>query len=276
MSRKNLRSFSREDVFGISNVWGGSSGLGAYRAMPAGPRFRSLLQRAGRALGTNAHKSSVEKLEQRQMLEGSFASPLLLPAPDGSGVIVQAGDITPGTPSTDNDTYSFIAPANGFVTVLADTANEVSNLDSIVRVFNNSQAQIAVGANNDAVTSGPQRDGWAGFIATAGERYFVRVTSEGTAAGTYTLRVRTTNSTFDIGEDIPTETGIARAAGSPVPDATQLPPILPQAILGQLGGTGPVNSRLRQDEIVYRYDVPGGTQWSGLVTVMGTGGTEQS
>ncbi|MFN7314351.1 MAG: hypothetical protein ACK5ZG_10770 [Phycisphaerae bacterium] len=242
-----------------------------------GSSLTSLLSRAmGRALGlSSGSHEKVEVLEPRQLLEGSFAAPLALPAADADGRIVIAGDINPALVNTNNDTYRFVAPAAGFVSVLGDTSNEAaaSTLDTAVEVWNASGTTlIASGTNNGTLTSGFQRDGWTGFVATAGTEYRIVVKSDpGSPQGTYTLRMRTTNATFDIGGDLPADTGIARAPGSPVPDATGAPPILPQAIVGQLGGLGPVNARLRQDEVIYRYNVPTGSQWDSLVTVNAQG-----
>lgn len=242
-----------------------------------GSSLTSLLCRAmGRALGLSAaNHEKVERLEDRQLLEGSFAAPLALPAANGSGRIVVAGDINPALVSTNNDTYRFVAPASGFVTVLGDTANEnpVSNLDTAVEVWNAAGTTlIASGTNNGTLTSGFQRDGWAGFVATAATEYRIVVKSDpGSPQGNYTLRIVTTNATFTLGGDIPADTGIARALGSPAPDSTVNPPILPQAIVGQLGGLGALNARTRQDEIVYRYDAPNTVNWDSLVTVNAQG-----
>ncbi|HLP85666.1 MAG TPA: hypothetical protein VK157_15055 [Phycisphaerales bacterium] len=246
-----------------------------------GSSLTSLLSRAmGRALGlSSGSHDKLEHLEPRQLLEGSFLNPLPLPNPDADGRVVVAGNINPALVNTNNDTYRFVAPAAGFVTVLGDTSNEtaISNLDTAVEVWNAAGTTlIASGTNNGTLTSGFQRDGWAGFVATAGTEYRIVVKSDaGSPQGTYTLRLRATNATFDIGGDQPTVTGIARAPGSPVPDAGAQPPVGPQAIVGQLGGLGPVNNRLRQDEIVYTFTVPAGNEWNSLVTVNAQGAESQ-
>jgi hypothetical protein len=236
---------------------------------PRQSRSLQLASRVGRALGVSRFGAELERLEERKLLDGSFDNPLLLPAPNGQGVIVQAGDITPATPATNNDTYRFTSPTTGFISVLADTANQnpVSNLNTQVQVFNNARQLIASGTTNGVLTSGATRDGWAGFVATAGEQYFLVVSSEGLAAGSYSLRVRTANQTFSMGGEQPDELGIGRELGSPTPDLGAFPPVLPQAILGQLGGTGVIANRERQDEILYRWTVPAGSAYDSLTTI---------
>jgi hypothetical protein len=226
-----------------------------------------LATRVGKALGIATAATDIERLEERRLLDGSFDNPLLLPNPNPQGVIIQAGDINPAVPGTNNDTYRFTSPTSGFLSVLADTANQVSSLNTQVQVFNNARQLIASGTNNGILTSGTTRDGWAGFIATAGEQYFVVVSSEGISAGSYTLRVRTANQTFDMGGEQPSELGVGRELGSPVPDLGATPPVPPAAILGQLGGTGPIANRERQDELVYRWTVPAGSAYNSLTTI---------
>jgi hypothetical protein len=200
----------------------------------------------------------MEGLEQRSLLEGSFATAIVV-ALDGNGLGTSAGAITPATSSTDNDYYQFVAPATDFVSILSDTANEapISALDTRVTVYAADQTTIvAQGVNNGRLTRGIAKDGWAGFVAEAGQTYFVVVSSEGTAAGTYTLRVDAQTTGFDIGGENPVDTGIGRELGAPIPDPPAQP-IVP--ILGQLA--------LRQQDIVYKYVAPAGTLYDSLVTV---------
>ncbi len=217
-------------------------------------------KRVGRALGVGRMPSMVEHLEQRQMLEGSFLAPLALPAANAAGVISSPQLINPAQPSTNNDTFTWTATSTGFVSVLADTSNESTfNLNTAVRVYNSQQQLIASGSDNGTLTSGLQPDGWAGFIAESGQQYFFQVSSESSASGPYNLRVHTTNAGFSIGQDGPPSSGVATQVG--------LDPNLGRAVMGQLGGTGPVNTRLRQDEIIYRWDVGSEDVWNGLVTI---------
>ncbi len=235
-----------------------------------GSSLPSLLSRAmGRALGLTGATEKVERLEERQLLEGSFTNPLPLPAADPNGRIVVAGDINPALIASNNDTYRFVAPASGFVSLLADTSNEVatSNLDTAVEVWNASGTQLLTsGTDNGTLTSGFQRDGWARFIATAGTEYRIVVKSDpGSPQGTYTLRMRATTSTIVVGGEDPNTSGLARPEGSDPsasPDGGDIDPIV-----GELGGPGPLANRLRQDEIIYKLELPNEQRFNSLVTV---------
>lgn len=237
---------------------------------PTTNTLSGVLRRVGKALGTNqsdrASAPAFEQLENRQLLDGSFASPVVLGAPDADGRITQAASITPATPSTDNDFFRFTAPTNDYITVLADTSNEAggSNLNTRLQIFNAAQQLVAQSTNNGTLTSGFQRDAWVGFVPVAGQQYFAVVSSEGAQAGTYTLRVDVANAQFRVGPTEDPVTGIGRA----IVDETPPNPIGPFRILGQLGGTNPViANRLRQDDIVYRFDVPATQNFDSLVTV---------
>ncbi|HYE60617.1 MAG TPA: hypothetical protein VD997_01355 [Phycisphaerales bacterium] len=249
-----------------------------------------LLSSVGRAMGLNlqASRTAFENLEQRQLLEGSINSPLAFITFDaeGRGNSIQnpngSGVINPAVSSTDDDWYSFLAPATDFVTILADTSNETpsSSLNTRVEVYNEAGLLVASGTTNNGptaapVTSGPASDGFASFIATAGQSYRVKVSSDYpnpkpnlTANNTYTLRIDARTTPTDIGAELATEKGVAREFGSPVPDDSVVPPIPITPILGQLGGAGlPVESRLRQDSIVYKLVIPSGSQYNDFVTV---------
>ncbi|MFO0833291.1 MAG: hypothetical protein U0637_15775 [Phycisphaerales bacterium] len=251
MNSRDIRSFSLP-----------STSAGSFGKVREKRRWvRWFTQRVGRALGTGRAASPVEHLESRQLLEGSFLAPLALPAANSAGVISSTQQsINPASPSTNNDTFTWTAGASGFVSVLADTSNEVNfALNTAVRVYNSSQQLIASGNDNGTLTSGLQPDGWASFIAQAGQQYFFVVNSESSASGNYTLRVHTTHASFSIGQDGPPSNGVATETGFPVAQN--------RAVLGQLGGTGAINTRLRQDEVIFRWDVGAEDVWDGLVTI---------
>jgi hypothetical protein len=237
-----------------------------------------LLKRVGKAVGATlaGRNNAFEPLEGRMMLEGSFATAVQISLDNGTGRGASIADINTGTnfinsaaPATNNDFYFFDALEDAFVTVLADTANEnpASTLNTRIQVFDANQVQVASGTTNGNLTSGVASDGWAGFVATAGQRYYVVVSSDGTGptTGTYTVRVVARNQSFDVGGETP-ELGVARELGqNPLPDYAM---VLPLPILGQLGGTGlPISSRERQDNIVYKWVVPQGAQWDNFVTI---------
>lgn len=236
----------------------------------AGDMKSWLTARVGRAIGLAAtseasaamHAASVERLEDRTMLEGSFTTAIAITL-DGQGQGNSTGQfINPAVTSTDTDFFSFTPTTNDFVTVLADTANEgTSTLNTRITVYGSQSFTdvIATGTNNGTLTSGLQRDGWAGFVAQANRTYYVVVSSDysGTAPAipvnnTYTLRVDAQSTGFDLGA----EDGIGRELGSPVP-APPLVPITP--ILGDLAR--------RQQDIVYKYVAPAGSIFDSVVTV---------
>jgi len=271
MDRKDFRSL-------LSKFTGSTKQEGAAPAR--------LLRRVGQAIGFDARPSRLgfEALESRQLLEGSFASVLTDIALDVSGrgstagsVVTGANVINPAQVATDNDWYSFTAAATDFVTVLADTSNEnpASSLNTRIEVYDQNQLLVAQGTNNGILTSGTAHDGWAGFIAQAGQVYKIKVSSDYpnpkpnlTANNTYSVRVVAASTPVDIGGELAAEKGIVREFGSPLPDDTQFPPVGITPVLGQLGGTAlPVTDRLRQDNIVYKLVVPAGVQYNDFITI---------
>lgn len=256
MDRGNFRSL-------LSKVGFSSHDKSAHQPLRRTPG--ALLAGVGRALGIDGNARptiAVDRLEERVLLEGSFATAIVVNLNPTTGRGTGTGAINPADPATDNDFFSFTAAANDFVSILADTANETptSNLNTRVTVYGSQSFSdvVASGTTNGTLTTGVARDGWAGFTAQAGRTYYVVVASEGTAAGTYTLRVNAQSTLFDIGDEVPAEAGIGREAGSPIPNlATGLPPITP--IMGVL--------ITRQDEIVYKYTAPNRGLYDSLVTV---------
>lgn len=247
------------------------AGTHALLGLKSPGRFAAMLaSRVGKALGVGGVESSIQRLEDRTLLDGSPTNPLVLTAgTEGRFTGVQ----TISSP-TDADYWEFIAPANAFVSALADTSNEANrNLDSSVRVLLGSTgAVVATGENNGSLTSGFQKDGWVGFNATQGTRYIIEVRGQTASTGPYTLRMRGTNFTFSVGgQDLtvnpPIDRGIGFETGTPAPDITPFGAIAPTPILGQLGGTGALNTRTRQDEMIYRWTAPTNSLYNTLVTV---------
>ncbi|MDX2130999.1 MAG: hypothetical protein SFY69_02970 [Planctomycetota bacterium] len=216
-------------------------------------RARSLAARVGRALGLSEQRpeaAGVDSLEARTMLEGSFATAILVNL-DGGGRGTSAGVINPAQAPTDNDYYRFVAPASDFVRILADTANEspASTLNTRVTVFDSTFTQVASGTNNGILTTGLATDGWAGFHATSGETYYVVVSSDYagpapnlTTGNTFTLRISALSNTFAT---VPAAWS-ATAEGVAIDPAT--PPPAPLSIWPVGGSLG-----VRQDDQVWTY-----------------------
>lgn len=147
-----------------------------------------------------------------------------------TGLGSQAGTLI----ASDYDVFQFTAPGADFVSVRGDTLNSVgSTLDSSVEIYDSvSGALVAAGAGNGSLTGGNPTDGWAGFVATAGASYYVRVLATPslaagkTATGAYTLRID----------------GITTNIANPA-----------VATAGTIGSGGAVLG----DEIIYKFTSPG-------------------
>ncbi len=235
----------------------------------------ALVQRVGRAFGTligtrpsspgRRSRFGLEPLEGRQLLDGNFATALPI-ALDGNDQGSLAGTIT-ALAGSDNDYFQFTAPGTTgqtrFVSVLADTVNETpaTTLNTRVQVFDQDGlvTPLASGTNNGTLSTGLAKDGWAGFIAQAGRRYFVVVSSDtesgGTTTGTYTLRINAANRGADIWLNSPHNAqvqGLLQAEGT-----------LPQ---GQVPIKGSID-RLEQD-VIFRYVVPAGTDFKNTLATI--------
>lgn len=168
-------------------------------------RIASLRSRAGRAR-VHSREHVLDQLEARFLLGGdhpSFALPLtptsgteiIIDGVTGVGTLAGnnpvAGQISP---DADDDLFRFVAPATDFVSVRADTVNvNGSTLDSRVEIYDANGALVASGSNNGTLSGGTFKDGWAGFIATSGSTYYIRVRSDvlsgAGATGGYIVRV---------------------------------------------------------------------------------------
>lgn len=223
-----------------------------------------LVRRVGRAMGLAGHGADAmmfDRLEDRRMLEGSFATAIAITL-DLAGNGSSTGAINPADSPTDNDYYKFTAPANDFVRILADTANETttSTINTRVTVYGSANFSdiVATGTTNGALTSGLQRDGWAGFIAEAGREYFVVVSSDYAPGvfpslpfgNTYTLTVGAVSTAVSVAND----KGIGVPL-TPVPPPGQVPPL--QGVLSR-----------RQEDTMFRYVAPAGdAEFNSLVTL---------
>lgn len=229
-------------------------------------RLRSLYRSAGKvpalSMWDQPERSveTMESLEARILLGGDHPS-FELPLTPTSGTLIVLDGVT-GEGQEDgiieglsgalaDDLFRFVAPQDDFVTVWADTINVAggSDLDSRVEVYNIDGNLVAQGSSQGQLTQGFFRDGWAGFVAEAGETYFVRVLSDvdnqgqGTTGG-YTIRVDAISNT-----DLVVETD---------PDA--LPPARFGA--GQILGS----ITLAGDDVVYRVQAGSDSAFNSLAT----------
>lgn len=169
---------------------------------------RRLLSRAGLCRGAvgrevaSGNSVEFENLENRVLLAGDqpglslFPDSELLVLNGGTGEVTFAGEISP---ALDDDVFSFVALADDFVTVFADTVTPVSDLNSRVEVYiddpDNPGTPLLIDAQsgNGTLSAGTPTDGWVGFVSEIGETYYVRILSDvvsGTGAtGAYMLRI---------------------------------------------------------------------------------------
>lgn len=200
----------------------------------------ALLRRAGLADGARRMDlapatQAFERLEDRVFLAGDepgladvFNTPNPLPVPEimivgGVGTTTPgmgSSTIAPPSPLQDDDVFRFTAPATDFVRVWADTLNATGSLlDSRVEVYTGTPGGvptlIASGSNQGMLTSGTFTDGWAGFLAQAGQTYYIRVISDqiagGAASGDYILRINTLSQAFPA---LNPATGLGQANGT--------------------------------------------------------------
>jgi hypothetical protein len=220
---------------------------------------RATARMAGRVMSSRGQPRAVKEfsldaLEPRQLLGVDHPSFAQFPAAtaitlNGNGEGNVSGVINS---TTDDDMFSFVAPATDFVSILADTVNSPgSTLNSRVEVYNSAGTRInftdnsvARGLNNGTLTSGVANDGWFGFIATAGDQYFIRVRSENNTQGDYQVFVDAQSSSL---ETLPAPTPPPFGPTPPFFDAT--------GIVNQgLGQIRDIIARAQQD-IVYKFDL---------------------
>ena len=173
------------------------------RTLDRSSRIARLFRSAGTVGRAAPRFQGLDTLENRILLGGdhpSFALPLSVANStvltlDANG---RANDTGVLSPEMDDDLFSFVAPADDFVTVWADTLNTASPsaLDSRIEVYSwdgQNAVVVASGSSSDLLTGGFNTTGWAGFVATGGETYFVRVMSDvftgASATGDYVVRV---------------------------------------------------------------------------------------
>ena len=206
---------------------------------------RSLLSSAGKAEGA----ASFEALEPRVLLAADGALGLAdAPGIDdvfpdtGTGsipfeldtVVVDPSGIDPGTglglvigrldSGDTDDVFRFTATSSAFVSVLASTASS-SSLDTAIEVYLPDGTELTgdnQGFSNGNLARGFASDGWHGFVAQAGQEYYVRVIGQNAAdfapstPGQYTLKINTANTVLALDSD-----GVART-GSDAGDAESI------------------------------------------------------
>lgn len=204
--------------------------------------------------GASPRSGGMESLEPRQYLFGDHPSFSDFPTADtitidgttglGSitGSIEQAGT---------DDLFKFVAPANDFVSILADAQNSASTLNTQLRLYNSSGQQIRLSSGNDTLTAGTPTDAWIGFVATAGETYYIGVRADtnsgNTAIGNYTVRVDAITTKVSVKTSDPGTGNLYLSSQAST-----------RALTGGL-------TRVEQD-IIYEFTIPSDSQFDSLST----------
>ncbi len=190
-------------------------------------RAASLAKSAGKARAPMA--DAFEALEPRILLSGdhpgiddvfddvSPVAPTVITL-DGNGEGSDSGQIGDVMGDT-GDFFQFTAATDGFVSILADTNGGA--LDSALELYLPDGTKLSgdsEGLDNGTTARGLAADGWLGFIAEAGQDYFIRVLGESGTTGTYDIEINARNNQLVIN---PTS-GIVRTGSSGFGDQQEI------------------------------------------------------
>jgi len=189
-------------------------------------RRLSLGQSKAERLSANAGKaaaspsSAFEALEPRILLSGdhpgiddvfgpSNTPPTVITiGMDGTGAgFGMIGDVADDS----GDFFQFTATQDGFVSVLANTFG--ATLDTAVELYSPDGTKLSAddeGLDNGTTARGFGPDGWLGFVAEAGETYYLRVIGEDATTGSYALQINTANTALTLD----TTTGYVRTGSA--------------------------------------------------------------
>jgi hypothetical protein len=153
---------------------------------------------------TYVFKVSSETLSPGGYTLGMTLTPLAQKGHDfASAQVVSVAAAGPATETSSIDTasqadfYRFVAPATGAI-VIQQQAAPGSRLDSLLTVFDDSQAQIARNDDSGGTTSGPNRDSTLLVPVVRGRTYFVEAAGFQAATGLYTLTLSYTGGGYDL------------------------------------------------------------------------------
>lgn len=177
-------------------------------------RAEGLRARAGKA---EAHPASAfEALEPRILLSGDHPgidevfgpsnTPPTVITITGSGQDLGFGEIG-DVPNDTGDFFQFTVAQSGFVSIFAQTL--ANGLDSALELYSPDGTKLSgnnEGLDNGTTARGFDSDGWLGFIAEAGETYFLRVLGEDSTTGVYSVHINAVNTTLNFNAT----TGVAR------------------------------------------------------------------
>jgi len=216
-------------------------------------RAASLAKNAGKAHAPMAH--AFEALEPRILLSGdhpgidevfddiSPVAPTIITI-DGNGQGSDTGIIGDVAGDT-GDFFQFNIATTGFVSILADTNGTA--LDTALELYLPDGTKISgdtEGLDNGTTARGLAPDGWLGFIAQAGQDYYIRVIGESGTTGNYDIEINAQNNQLVLNST----TGFARTGSTGAGDRQ-------------------VISTLQQD-ILYTFTTPDLNKFNSLGSIM--------
>lgn len=176
------------------------------RRLNLGTPAQRLREHAGKAQPHPA--SPFEALEPRILLSGDHPGidEVFGPSNTPPTVIAITGtvlDLDTGfigdVPNDTGDFFQFTAAQSGFVSVL--TQHIGPGLDTALELYSPDGTKLSAddeGLDNGTTARGFDNDGWLGFIATAGETYYLRVIGENGTTGDYVIHVNTSNTSLTV------------------------------------------------------------------------------
>lgn len=243
-----------------------------------GRRRRGLLRERAGGVAAEGGSGGLEMLEPRVLLAGdhpSFSdfpdSTEILLNGDGEGFATGELEVV-----NDDDLFRFTAPETDFVSIKADGTNparragDPTPLDTRLRIFNSAGEQIGVSSGDGVLTGGTPTDAWFGFIAQAGETYYVNVLSDSDTVdrgtGDYVLRIDAISSETQVDTDV--RPGVIIPVGEVIPPDPLMPPPLIQSDIGADDpATAAPDDEFSGDDEIFRIDVPQGEEFDSLATI---------
>lgn len=179
------------------------------RRLNLGTPAQRLREHAGKAQPHPA--SPFEALEPRILLSGDHPgiddvfgpsntppTVITITGADQDLAFGEIGDV----PNDTGDFFQFTANQTGFVSVFAQTIG--AGLDSALELYSPDGTKISganEGLDNGTTARGLDSDGWLGFIATAGETYYLRVLGQSGTTGDYVVHLNTINTNLTLDTD---------------------------------------------------------------------------
>ncbi len=161
---------------------------------------------------------------------------------DGTGTgFGMIGDVMGDT----GDFFQFTASQDGFVSILANTFG--ATLDTALELYHPDGTKLSgdnEGFDNGTTARGLASDGWLGFVAEAGETYYLHVIGEDTTTGSYALQINTANNVLTLDS----ATGYVRTGSATGQEQDQINTL--------------------QEDVIYRFTTPNLENFNSLGSIM--------